>query len=164
MSVKPSNSLVKINVRSLRAEMLSGDTTLAESCRRAGIDDENVDRYIEVITRYRAQPAKVVELAQRGITPERIDKGYEISRSRIRYSVEMALVIMEGTNFHDESQENQVFEMFDEVCERVGGKFPAYRLFYFIFNNLGGDILLAYKMAVDDVDDFAAKVRSRRSV
>jgi hypothetical protein len=51
-----------------------------------------------------------------------------------------------------------VIELFTDICDRIGGSYPEHRVMHFIEERFGGDVMVAYQLAVNDSDAFIALI------
>jgi len=143
---------------------------LVRRCLKAGLDEERgLKRALALIAVHRTSLPAILEWLENGITLERLETCLAIRRQyHVRDSVRLIDRCVEAIGFHERHLTGvnpnllEVFETFQDVLSKLGGMFPAHRLLHRIDEAFNGDILAAYRMALDDEAGFVQVVKGRR--
>lgn len=149
---------------------------LLAKCEKIGLVEAQLSRAVEMVLYHGTSLAHIVRWREDGLTLDEIEYCLNL-RDNYDFSMSVPLIkwYLDGAGFHApepgyEEVESIGFgaigpevivDFFQEVAERVGGTYPHHRIMHFIEENLGGDVMKAYSMGIDKMEDLVGTISPR---
>lgn len=177
MSEERSLSRVKVlSDQSLARLKRKPKEQLLAKCQKVGLIEAQLSRAVDMVLYHETSLQHIVRWREDGLTLDEIEYCLNI-RDNCGFAMSIPLIkwYLDGAGFHApepgyEEVESIGFgaigpevivDFFQEVAERVGGTYPHHRIMHFIEENLGGDVMKAYSMGIDKMEDLVGTISPR---
>lgn len=160
--IKMVTSLAKRNTAIIRLKesLADGSTKLALRCQRVGITTSNIDEVVAIASVYKTNVYSIVSMMEDGMTLKRAEQCLEIRQAMPNFTMRLINRYLEAFNFQVTPME-EVLDLFEEVANRIGGKYPLHRVFHTVEEIFDGDFHKAYSMAIEDIDSFVCDIKTK---
>lgn len=149
---------------------------LLAKCEKVGLVGAELSRAVSLVLHHNSSLQHIVRWRQDGLSLDDIqhclnirdDYGFSMSVPLIKWYLEGARFRFPETGFEDVESvgfgaigPEVIIDFFQEIAERIGGEFPHHRIMHFIEEHLGGDVMVAYDLGVESLEDLVGAIAPR---